>query len=105
MGQIFYTPLCYEHGGMVDDGTLFRLGDNNFRWISGDDASLLWIEEQAAKFSGRVSLKTASNEIHNVALQGPRSRETLRKVLWTAPAARRWRNSASSASPSGHRRL
>lgn len=85
VGQIFYTPLCYEHGGMVDDGTLFRLGDNNFRWIGGDDASLLWIEEQAAKFSGRVSLKTASSEIHNVALQGPRSRETLRKVLWTAP--------------------
>lgn len=85
VGQIFYTPICYAHGGMVDDGTLFRLGDNNFRWIGGDDASLLWIEEQAAKFGGRVSLKTASAEIHNVALQGPRSRETLRKILWTAP--------------------
>lgn len=85
VGQIFYTPLCYAHGGMVDDGTLFRLGDNNFRWIGGDDAGLLWIEEQAAKFAGRVSLKTASNEIHNLALQGPRARDSLRKVLWTAP--------------------
>jgi glycine cleavage system T protein (aminomethyltransferase) len=28
--------MCYEHGGMIDDGTLFRLGDNNFRWIGGD---------------------------------------------------------------------
>ncbi len=85
VGQIYYTPLCYPHGGMVDDGTLFRLGDNNFRWIGGDDAGLLWIAEQAAQFGGRVSLKTASNEIHNVALQGPRSRDTLRKLLWTAP--------------------
>ena len=37
VGQVVYTAMCYEHGGMIDDGTLFRLGDNNFRWIGGDD--------------------------------------------------------------------
>lgn len=85
VGQIFYTPLCYEHGGMVDDGTLFRLGENNFRWVGGDDCSVIWIKEQAAKQNARVLLKTASNEIHNVAVQGPKARDTLRKVLWTPP--------------------
>ena len=85
VGQIYYTPLCYDHGGMVDDGTLFRMCENNFRWIGGDDASVLWIKEQAAKSGARVLLKTASNEIHNVAVQGPRSRDTLRDILWTAP--------------------
>ncbi len=85
VGQVFYTTMCYEHGGMVDDGTLFRLGDNNFRWIGGDDASLLWLKEQAAKSSYNISLKTATSEIHNVAVQGPRSREILREIVGTPP--------------------
>lgn len=85
VGQVFYTTMCYGHGGMVDDGTLFRLGDNNFRWIGGDDASLLWLKEQAAKSGYNVNLKTATSEIHNVAVQGPRSRDILRAVVGTPP--------------------
>ena len=86
--------ICYEHGGMVDDGTLFRLGDNNFRWIGGDDASLIWIKEQAAKSGLNVLLKTATNEIHNVAVQGPMSRDILREhpvdAPWPPDARRAW---------------
>jgi aminomethyltransferase len=85
VGQIVYSAICYEHGGMIDDGTLFRLGDNNFRWIGGDDASVLWIKEQAAKTTHSVLLKTASDQIHNVALQGPQSRIILSEILWTPP--------------------
>ena len=25
-GQVSYTAMCYPHGGMIDDGTIFRLG-------------------------------------------------------------------------------
>jgi aminomethyltransferase len=82
-GQIFYTALCFEHGGMIDDGTLFRLCQNNFRWIGGDDASLIWLREQAARSGAQVLLKSATNDIHNVAVQGPKSRDTLRPLLWT----------------------
>ena len=34
-GQVVYSAMCYEHGGMIDDGTLFRLGRDQFRWIGG----------------------------------------------------------------------
>jgi aminomethyltransferase len=85
VGQIYYSALCYEHGGMIDDGTLFRLGENNFRWIGGDDAGLLWIKEHAQKSGAKVLLKTATDQIHNVAVQGPKSRDILRSILWTAP--------------------
>ncbi|MEQ1524139.1 MAG: DUF1989 domain-containing protein, partial [Aestuariivirga sp.] len=37
VGQVVYTAMCYENGGMIDDGTVFRLGQNNFRWIGGDE--------------------------------------------------------------------
>lgn len=85
VGQVFYTTMCYEHGGMVDDGTLFRLGENNFRWIGGDDASLIWLKEQAEKSGLNINLKTATGEIHNVAVQGPKSRDILREVVGTPP--------------------
>jgi aminomethyltransferase len=85
VGQIFYTPICYEHGGMIDDGTLFRMSETNFRWVGGDDASILWIKEQAAKSGAKVLLRTASDQIHNVAVQGPKSREILNSILWTPP--------------------
>jgi aminomethyltransferase len=83
VGQVFYTTMCYEHGGMVDDGTLFRLGENNFRWIGGDDASLMWLKEQADKSGLKVHLKTATSELHNVAVQGPKSREILKEIVGT----------------------
>lgn len=85
VGQVVYTPLCYEHGGMVDDGTLYRMAETNFRWVGGDDASLIWIKEQAARSGANVLLKSASDQIHNVAVQGPKSRDTLRTILWTPP--------------------
>ncbi len=32
---------------MIDDGTVFRLGAENFRWIGGNDQSGLWLRKQA----------------------------------------------------------
>ena len=47
VGQVVYTALCYEHGGMIDDGTLFRLGQDNFRWIGGDPFGGEWLRDKA----------------------------------------------------------
>lgn len=83
VGQVAYTALCYEHGGMVDDGTLFRLGRDNFRWVGGDDAGLLWIKQQAEGLNVRT--RTATDQLHNVAVQGPLSRDILAGLIWTPP--------------------
>jgi len=84
-GQVVYGAFCYEHGGMVDDGTLFRLGPDNFRWIGGDDAGLLWLKEKAEASGLNVHLRTATDQIHNVAVQGPKAREILADLIWTSP--------------------
>ena len=86
VGQIAYGALCYEHGGMIDDGTLFRLGDDNFRWIGGDDYGGIWLREQAEKLGLKVWIKSATEQIHNIAVQGPHSRDILKKFVWTPPA-------------------
>ena len=85
VGQLTYTAICYDHGGMIDDGTLFKLGETNFRWIGGNDTSGLWIREQAEKLGLNAWVRSSTDQLHNVAVQGPKSRDILKDIIWTAP--------------------
>jgi aminomethyltransferase len=84
-GQVVYSAMCYEHGGMIDDGTAFRLGRDNFRWIGGDDYGGVWIREQAEKLGMQVMVRSSTDQLHNLAVQGPNSREIIKRMIWTAP--------------------
>ncbi|MEM9268147.1 MAG: aminomethyltransferase family protein, partial [Pseudomonadota bacterium] len=85
VGQVVYTAMCYEHGGMIDDGTVFRLGETNFRWIGGNDTSGEWLREQAEARGLNAWVRNSTDQLHNVAVQGPLSREILSEVIWTPP--------------------
>ena len=83
-GQVVYSAMCYDHGGMIDDGTVFRLGRDNFRWIGGDDFGGDWIRTQAEKLGLRAMVRSSTDQLHNLAVQGPNSRAILRAMIWTA---------------------
>jgi aminomethyltransferase len=83
IGQVVYSAMCYENGCMVDDGTLFRLDDNNFRWIGGSDDGGKLLRKIADDRGLDVRVKSSTDQLHNVAVQGPKSRETLSKIIWT----------------------
>ena len=85
VGGVVYTALCYPHGGMVDDGTVFRLGKDNFRWIGGTDYGGDWIREKAEELGLKVLVRSSTDQQHNIAVQGPESRDLLKKIIWTAP--------------------
>ena len=85
-GQVTYSAMCYETGGMLDDGTLFRLGPENFRWICGEDYGGVWLREQASRRGMRVWVRNATDQLHNLAVQGPRSRDILDEIIWTPPS-------------------
>ena len=85
VGQVVYSAMCYENGGMIDDGTAFRLARDNFRWIGGDDYSGIWLREQAQKLGLKVLVRNSTDQLHNLAVQGPNSREILQRMIWTAP--------------------
>ncbi len=36
VGQVYYTPWCDEHGKVIDDGTVHRLAEDDFRWTAAD---------------------------------------------------------------------
>jgi len=84
-GQVVYTAMCYEHGGMIDDGTVYRLAQDNFRWIGGNDISGIWLREQAQKLGLKVWVRSSTDQMHNIAVQGPNSREILKQFIWTHP--------------------
>lgn len=83
IGEIVYSAVCLDTGGMIDDGTLFRLGEQNFRWVCGDEYTGIWLKQKALEHNYRVSIRNSSDQIHNLALQGPNSREVLQQLIWT----------------------
>lgn len=85
VGQVVYTAMCYEHGGMIDDGTVFKLGDENFRWIGGNDESGLALRELAAANNMNAWVRNSTSHLCNVAVQGPLSKDILSNIIWTAP--------------------
>jgi aminomethyltransferase len=85
VGQVVYTAVCNETGGMIDDATVFRLGDNNFRFVGGDPYDGVWLREVADKHNLNVWIKPTTDQLHNVAVQGPLSRDTLKEIVWTPP--------------------
>jgi aminomethyltransferase len=84
-GQVVYTALCNETGGMIDDATVFRLGQDNFRFVGGDEYSGVWLREIAERERLKVWVKPTTDELHNVAVQGPESRAALAEIIWTPP--------------------
>jgi aminomethyltransferase len=85
VGQVVYTAMCYDHGGMIDDGTVFRLGQNNFRWICGDDYCGVWLRSLAERYGLKVWIKSSTDQLHNLAVQGPLSRRILAGLVTTLP--------------------
>ena len=85
-GQVVYTALCNDTGGMIDDGTVFRLAATNFRFVGGSEWDGVWLREQAERRGLHVWIKESTDELHNVAVQGPASRDLLAPIVWTAPA-------------------
>jgi len=78
--------MCYEYGCMIVDGTIFRLGIDYIRWIGGQEYGGTWLRELAKKKNYKVWIKSSTDQIHNISVQGPNSRKILEKFVWTAPA-------------------
>ncbi|MFG1478022.1 DUF1989 domain-containing protein [Xanthobacter sp. V4C-4] len=85
VGQVVYTALTYDHGGMIDDATVFRLGPANFRVVCGEEFTGQWLREKAAAWGLKAWVKSSTDQLHNIAVQGPLSREILSEVIWTSP--------------------
>jgi aminomethyltransferase len=81
VGQVGYTGWCDEDGKLVDDGTISRLGPEEFRLTSAEP-SLRWLEMNAGGMDVRIVEE--SDTIAALSLQGPNSRKVLNRCCGTS---------------------
>lgn len=78
VGQAVYGCLCEDDGAVIQDGTVFRLAEDYFRFNLAD-ASLRWLKHNA--FGMDVSIQEVSEQIAALALQGPNALKILQQVV------------------------
>ena len=79
IGRVRYTAMCDLEGNMVDDGTLWRLGENEFLLITGSESDYEWVSGQASKYDVEVS--NITSEWTTLAVQGPESRSVVEALV------------------------
>jgi len=73
-----YAFMTDENGGIINDPLILKFNDNKF-WLSiADSDAILWCKGVA--LSGKFNVKISEPEACPLSLQGPRSKELIRKV-------------------------
>ncbi|HSD48684.1 MAG TPA: aminomethyltransferase family protein, partial [Actinomycetota bacterium] len=72
--QVIYTPWCNEEGKVLDDGTVTRLADQEYR-ITAADPCYRWFLMNATGLD--VDVADVSEQLAGLALQGKLSRDVL----------------------------
>lgn len=82
-GRVQYSAMCYADGGIVDDLLVYDAGDHYMLVVNASNIQkdFDWLQ---SRVKGDVKLKNTSDEFSLLAIQGPKSRETLQK-LTSAP--------------------
>lgn len=75
--QVIYCCWCDPRGKVIDDGTITRLGENDYRWTAADP-SLRWFQQNALGLD--VKIEDISEQVAALALQGPTSGRLLKSA-------------------------
>ena len=75
VATVKYTLWCDQEGFVIDDGTLFRISDNDFRLCS-QEKHLPWLIDTSHGFD--VEIIDESKHVCGISLQGPTSASILR---------------------------
>lgn len=82
-GNIQYSAMCFEDGGIVDDFLVYNMGEYYLLVVNGAniEKDWNWINKIAANYN--IQLKDSSDEYNLLAIQGPKSLATLQKLTQT----------------------
>lgn len=78
---VIYTFMCYETGGVVDDLLVYKMEEDYYYLVvnaSNVDKDYEWICKNKGDFN--VEIINISNEVSELALQGPKSEKILQKL-------------------------
>ncbi|MFA7574566.1 MAG: glycine cleavage system aminomethyltransferase GcvT [Arcobacteraceae bacterium] len=79
-GYIKYSPMCYPHGGQVDDLFVYKISNRFILLVVNaspgySEKDMNWIKEQSTGFDVKITNK--SKEYGEVAIQGPLAEKLL----------------------------
>lgn len=80
-GQVRYSPMCYDDGGVVDDLLVYRINQDKFMLVinaSNRHKDIDWIRNH---LTGDVRLSDISDETAMIALQGPLAKSIMLKIV------------------------
>ena len=79
-GQVKYAMLCNERGGIVDDLVVYRQGPEKYLLVvnaGNHEKDADWV---SSRLTGDVRFTDISDQVAQLALQGPRSGDILKKI-------------------------
>jgi aminomethyltransferase len=78
IGQAIYCCWCDEQGKVIDDGTISRLAENQYRWTAAEP-NFRWFHQNSLGLD--VKIEDISRELAALAIQGPTSSRLLQSVV------------------------
>lgn len=81
--QIYYSPMCYPEGGVVDDLLVYKYNNEEYLIVinaSNTDKDVQWFQNH---LEGDVEFKNVSESYAELALQGPKAEVILQKLTDT----------------------
>ena len=78
VNRVAYCLWCTDEGRMIDDGTIFKLADDNFMLTCGSPCTS-WLEMSSYGFDD-VAITDVTDDLAALSLQGPTSCATLKKM-------------------------
>lgn len=80
-GQARYSPMCNENGGVVDDLIAYKIGDNQYLLVVNAANTTKDFNWMLSHQFGNVKFENVSSNYGQIALQGPKARNILTKIL------------------------
>lgn len=80
--QVMYTFMCYPHGGVVDDLLVYKYNQEEYLLVvnaANTDKDFKWMIDNRKGYN--IILENISDQIGEVALQGPKAQRILQKLV------------------------
>ncbi|NQV30661.1 MAG: glycine cleavage system aminomethyltransferase GcvT, partial [Candidatus Marinimicrobia bacterium] len=80
VGQVQYSTMCFENGGIVDDLLIYKFIDRFMLVVNASNLEKDWTHLAGIAKNYEVQLSNASDGVSLLALQGPESKKIMSKL-------------------------
>ncbi len=80
-GQVKYTPMCNDQGGVVDDILVYRVAEDCYYLVINAANRFKDVDWMRQKLFGEATLTDISDSVGQVALQGPNAIPLMKELI------------------------